>query len=340
MGNAYQMKSLATNDRSLMSLATAQVTEALHIDPDLPEVRLSLANLHRATGRNGIAVQELRRVLADHPSNDDAHRMLGNILAGEEGQSEEALDELQRAVALRPQYWRNVSDLGLFYLRNGKLDAAIATITRLTALKPDDDVPYQQLGAAYLTKGDKARARQNFERSIALKQNYGSYSNLGTILYSEGKYFEAAQAYGEAIRLSPKRASLYRNLGDAYAKLNRTADAKMAYETAVQMAEDALTLNPNDGVTRAQLGVYQAKLSLRADAERNVNAAATLNPTSPQVLYRRAVVLTLNGKLDDGLKQLREAISRGYSKQVALEDDDLSSLRALPAFQTLVGRVK
>ncbi len=339
LGNAYRGKARATNDRALMNQATEQVAEALRIDPNQTEARLSLANIYRATGRNGAAVEELRRALTDQPSNDDARRLLGDILAAE-GRPDEALVELQRAVALRPQYWRNQQSLGVFYLRTRKLNEAITTFTRLTELKPDDDLPYQQLGAAYQTLGDNTRARQNYERSIALNPNPGSYTNLGTILYAEGKYEEAARAYEEAIRLSPKRALYRRNVADAYVKLKRTADARDAYEKAVQLAEEALTVNPSDATTISQLGVYEAKLGRRLDAERHANGAAAINPTSPDVLYRRAVVLALNGKPDAALKQVSEAIARGYSKQLAREDDDLSSLRSLPTFQTLVAPAK
>jgi serine/threonine-protein kinase len=339
LGNAYRNKSRVTNDRALMNQATAQVAEALRIDPNQPEVRLSLASVYRATGRNGAAVEELKRVLADQPANDDAHRILGDILAGE-GRPEEALAELQRAVTLRPQYWRNQEILGLFYLRTGKMNEAIATLTRLTQLKPDDQSPYQQLGTAYQALGDKAHARQNYERSIALNPNSGSYTNLGTILYAEGKYEEAARAYEQAIRLSPKRALYRRNLADTYVRLKRPEDAQVAYEKAVQLAEEALTVNPSDATTISQLGVYEAKLGRRLDAERHADGAVALNPTSAEVLYRRAVVLALNGRPDEAFKQVSEAISRGYSKQFAREDDDLSSLRSLPAFQTLVAPAK
>jgi Flp pilus assembly protein TadD/TolB-like protein len=336
MGNAYRRKSQATNDAGLMNLAAQQITAALSIDPDQSEIRLSLANLYRFTGRNGLSVEELRRVLAQQPLNDEAHRLLGNVLAAE-GNTFEALQELQRAVTLRPDFWRNQQALGLFYLRTGKLDNAVATFKLLTELKPDDAVPYQQLGAAYQIKGDKVRARQNFERSIRLNPNSSSYSNLGTILFSEGKFEAAAVAYEDAIRLSPKIAALRRNVADTYLKLGRPADAKAAYQKAVELAEDALTINPSDAIALSQLGVYEAKLGRFSDAEQNLNRAVALNPTGPEVLYRRAVVLALNGKRDEAFKQLSEAILRGQSKQVAAEDGDLSSLRSLPAFNKLVG---
>ncbi|HET9834538.1 MAG TPA: protein kinase [Vicinamibacterales bacterium] len=334
MGNAYRSKARATNDPALLDEATSQILEAVRIDPTQSETRLALANLYNQRGRSAAAVDELGRVLAQQPSNDNAHRLLGDVLIGQ-GHMEEGLSELNRAVALRPQYWRNQQSLGMALLRAGKLKEAIETFSRFAQLKPDEPWPYQQLGAAYQTLGDNARARQNYERSIALNPNASSYTNLATILYAEGKYQEAARTYEQAIRLLPKRALYRRNLGDTYLKLGRPADARAAYEKAVELAEDALHVNPNDAVTLSQLAVYEAKLERRREAEGHIGQAAKLSPTSADVLYRHAVVLALIGKADEALQKLSEAISHGYSRQLAREDDDLSSVRSLPAFQRL-----
>ena len=339
LGEAYRRKSEATTSAALMTSAVKEVSEALRIDPDQPEVHLSLANVYRSTGRKGAAVDELKRALAEQPNNDDAHRQLGDLLASEGG-AEEALNELQHAVNLRPLYWRNHQSLGIFYLRTGKLNDAIVTFTRLTELKPDDVSPYQQLGAAYQMKGDTARARQNYERSISIHPNPGAYANLGLIHYSEGHYEEAARAYEEALRLAPNRALYQHNLADAYMKTGRTAAARAAYEKAAQLAEAALSVNASDATTLSQLGLYQAKLGRRRDAERNATAAVGINPTSADAVYMLGVVLALNGEKDAALKRISEAISRGYSKQLVLKDEDLSSLRSLPAFQALVAPAK
>ena len=339
LGEAYRRKAVRVNDPALMASAVSEVSEALRIDPDQPEVRLSLASVYRSTGRNGAAVEQLRQALANQPSNGDAHRQLGDVLASE-GQPDEALAELQRAVVLRPQYWRNYQSLGMFYLGTGKTHDAVAAFTRLIELKPDDAVPYQQLGAAYQILGDRSRARENYERSIKVNPNPGSYANLGTIHYAEGHFEEAVRSYEKAIQLAPNRALYRRNLGDANLKLGRKVEAAAAYEKAVQLGEAALARNPSDATTMSQLGVYEAKTGKRQVAEGHANGAIAINPTSSDVLYRRAVVLALNGDANGAVKQLSEAISRGYSKQLALEDDDLAALRSLPSFRSLVASPK
>src|SRR6185295_2970165 len=108
--------------------------------------------------------------------------------------------------------------------------------------------------------------------------NPNSSTNLGMILYAEGDYEQAARRFSEAIKLSPKRASYWRNLADTYVRLKRPADARAAYQTAVQLTEEALAVNPSDAVRLSQLGVYEAKLGKPVEAERHVNSAVSLNP--------------------------------------------------------------
>jgi tetratricopeptide (TPR) repeat protein len=335
LGEAYRRKYLRTNESEWITRAVAAVSEALRLDPAQVDVRLSLAGVYRLTGRRGAAVEELRKALAQQPSNGEAHRQLGELLDAE-GRPDEALVELRRAVAERPQYWRNYQSLGLFYYRRGNLPEAVAGLTRLVELRPDDANSYNLLGAALLASGDHEQARDNFERSIAVTPTPAAYSNLGTIHYSAKRYVEAVEANEQALRLAPNRAPVHRNLGDALLKLGRQAEARAAYEQAVALAQKAVEVNPSDAVAMSQLAVYEAKIGRRGDAERHANAAVAINPAGPEVLYRRAVVLALNGDTTRALEAATEAISRGYSKQLALDDDDLASLRPLPGFQTLM----
>jgi tetratricopeptide (TPR) repeat protein len=335
LGEAYRRKYARTNESEWATRAVAAASEALRLDPAQVDVRLSLAGVYRLTGRRAAAMEELRKALTLQPTNGDAHRQLGELLDAE-GRPDEALAELRRAVAERPQYWRNYQSLGLVHYRSGNLPDAIAALTRLVELRPDDANPYQLLGAVLLASGDHKQAREYTERSIALTPTTDAYSNLGTIHYAAKRYAEAVQAYEQAVRLAPNRAPVHRNLGDALMKLGRTDEARAAYQRAVALAEQTLAVNPSDAFRMSQLAVYEAKIGRRSDAERHANAAVAINPVGPEVLYRRAVVLALNGDTSRALEALKEAISKGYSKQRAGDDDDLASMRSLPDFQALV----
>src|SRR5207244_2187790 len=102
--------------------------------------------------------------------NDEAHRLLAAALNGV-GRPEEALAEYQAAATLKPEYWRNHQQLGAFYYSQRRLPEAVAAFTRVIQLRPQDANAYLQRGSAYQVAGDRARARADFEKSIALDQN-------------------------------------------------------------------------------------------------------------------------------------------------------------------------
>jgi tetratricopeptide (TPR) repeat protein len=335
LGEAYRRRSVRTNDAVLMDQAEAAVNEAFRLDAGRPEVLLSLARVHRSTGRPAAAVDEVRKVLAVQPNNDNAYRLLGDLLA-KSGKPQEAHEALRMAADLRPNYWQNQEALGLFFYGNGQLPDAIRAFTRLTQLKADDPNPFQQLGAMYLAKGDLVLARRNFEESNKRRENAGSYANLGTIAYYEQRYDDAIRQYEAALRLEPTVAAHQGNLGDALQKRGRRTEARAAYLKAIEMGEQALGVNQNDVTTVSRLGVYYAKVGKVPEAKRYANRAARTKPDDPDVLYLRAVALAFIGERDAAVTQLAEAIDRGYSVQLARQDDELASLRELPAFQRLL----
>jgi serine/threonine protein kinase/tetratricopeptide (TPR) repeat protein len=337
LGSAFVRKYNTTNDSRWMTQATQSATRALELDPSQTEVRLVLARVYRLTGRNGSAVEELRRVLADEPTSDEARRRLGQIFEGE-GRHKEALEQFQGAVDQRPAYWLNHDSLGLFYFRLGQYQDAIRAFTRVTELRPDSAEAFQRLGTAYQAAGDKTRAREFLERAIAIAPDAASYSNLGTIYYGEGRLDEAAEAYREAIKLRPNRALYHRNLGDVYQKQGRSPDAVVEYREAARLTEDALKVNPNDARTIAQLALYEAKIGQRAEAEVLIARALAMNPADGELWFRRAAIFALRGNPKSALDALAEAVAKGFARDLIREDDDLASLRSMPAFQSLVSQ--
>jgi len=334
LAEAYWSRYRETEEEGWTLKAREAAFEALRLDPELPGVRYSLAVILQGTGKVPEAIEELRRVVALQPSNDDAHRRLGRLLA-DQGRDDEAIGELQRAVALRPNFWDNHQALGWAYFRSGRFPAAARAYTRVTELQPDNAWGFQMLGTAYHASGDKAKAAENYRKAIAIGPGARAYSNLGTILYEQGRFDEAVETYREAARLEPNAAK-YRNLGDAYAKLGQRAQSREAYAQAVELCRKRLTVNPRDALTLAKLAVYEAKLGLDTEAQGHAERAATLAPEDPGVLYRRAVVHALAGRAGAALEVLGDALNAGYSAAFAGTDEDLEALRGRAAFAALL----
>jgi serine/threonine-protein kinase len=339
LSDAYWAQFDATRDARSAERAKEAIQAALALDPDDPDVRISLASMYAETGKTDEAIRELRAALKRRPTNDGAHRRLA-IALRDQGHPEEALQEYQQALAIRPNYFRNNSALGAFYYRRGQYAEAAIAFQRVTENQPDSAWGFINLGAAYLKAGNNQRALENFERSIEIAPDEMAYSNVGTIQYAEGRYAEAARAFEQAIRLGPKNDVSHRNLGDAYLRLGQKEKARVEYERAAALSDELLKVNPHDAATLANHGVYEAKAGRKADAVRHVEEAVAQSPGDVEVLYKRAVVYALVRRDADAVKALDIAVTKGYSRSVARTDDDLRSIVRLPQVQELLKESK
>ena len=233
LGQAYWAQYRETQQAEWTSKATAAILDALRIDPDQPEVRISLAIMYQGIGRPDAAQEELRKVIAAQPRNDDAHRLLAGISI-DRGQWDDAVAELHQAIELRPNYWRNHSELGYASYRAGRLDDAIKAYQRVVELQPDSARGLHMLGTVYQSAGRTAEALDNYAKANAINPSAGTYSNIGTTHFWAGDYARAADAYQRAIALAPNQPDLHANLGDALLKLGQRTRAKASYRTAVQ----------------------------------------------------------------------------------------------------------
>ena len=337
LGEAYWAQYRETKDAEWTVKATAAILDALRIDPDQPEVRMSLAVMYDGLGRWNEAAEELRRVMALQPQNDDAHRLLAGILL-DRGQLDEAVTELQQAIDLRPNYWRNHSELGRVHLRAGRLDDAEEAYRRVTELQPDNAVGFHMLGTVQQSAGQLDEAFANYQEANKIRPRASTHSNLGTLYYWRGDYARAASAYTEALRLDSGTPDVHANLGDAYQKLGKPDLASENYRQAIALVRKQLDVNERDPLNLAALAIYHAKLAEREAAERAIVKALDVSPNDAEVLYARAIVHALTGDTNAACAALGEALARGTSAVLVRHADELKGLNGCAAYDRAITR--
>jgi tetratricopeptide (TPR) repeat protein len=335
LGEAYWELYDLTREPEWTDRATAAIADALRLDPEQPLVRLSLARIYHGTGRIDEALEELDWVIAAVPNNDDAHRLRGQVLL-RAGRLEEAAAEYRIAIDLRPTYWRNHNMLGVLHYGSGQYEHALEAFKRVTELQPDNAVGFHNVATVYVHLDDHDNALAYYEKALAVTPLAQSYSGAGTIYYYQGRYAAAAEAFEQAIRQSPNHGLLHGNLGDAYRRLNRDAEARDAYKEAVRLDHVQLGVNPNDGAILARVAVYEAKLGLTDDARRHAARAVELRGGDVEVRYRAAVARALIGDTEEALTDLARALELGYSAAIAGSDQDLASIRDTSRFKQLM----
>jgi len=333
LGQAYWQKYQGTRDERWSIDARDAINEALRLDPEDTSVRYALASIYQEMGLVTKAIDELRRIAADNPGADDAHRLLGQLLA-QTGRRQEGIASILRAVALRPSYWNHHYTLGHAYYSGGAYGEAVSTFGRVTELQPDNSWGHLMLGASHHARNQIKEAIRSYQRAIDLG-NEAAYSNLGTIYARQGRPVEAERCYKEAIRRSPT-AQKHHNLGDLYAMVGRRNEALAAYRNAAKLAHDQLRVRPRDVGALMALAVVEAKLGRVESARARADEAMAIAPEAPEPQFTAAIVACFAGDADRAFAALRRAVERGYNRERAADDRDLSPLKSDPRFAEIL----
>lgn len=335
LGQAYWSKYRQTQDPVWTVRATTAILDALRIDPNQPEVRLSLAVMYQGLGRHDAAEEEARDVLARQPWNDDAHRLLAGIHI-DRAEWDAAVVELTRAIELRPNYWRNHSELGYTHFQTGRHDDAVKAYTRVVELQPDSALGHHMLGTVHQSAGRLREALTHYTKAGAIRPRATTYSNIGTIHFWEGEYAAAAAAYRRAIALTPGSPGLHANLGDTLLKLGQRDEARASYEHAVREVRGLLAVNAKDAQNLARLALYLAKLGDRAAADDALASALAVNAADGLVMYHGALVDALASRHAAACDKVATAVSLGASTEIVRRADELRGLRGCEAYDRVM----
>ncbi len=335
LGDAYWQRFNATRDSAWADKALESAARAVELNPRLAVARITLGEIHRRTARYDEAIEQFERALELDPLNADARSGLARVYLGQ-GREEEAEALYRKAIDMRPEDWRGHSALGVFYHRVGRLDEAIRELERVEQLAPNNPLNYRNLGGVLISALRYDEARAALQRSIEIKPSAAAYSNLGTAEFHQKRYVQAAEAYQEAVRLSPRDYLLWGNLGDA---LQRTPDggqrAKEAYAKAIDLALDRAKLQPAASLTQ-RVAILQAKAGDHQAARTTLDELPAESRNDAGGRYTQAVLYALAGLEEQALGMLERAVESGYPLDRIQNASELDSLDEHPRFKNLL----
>ena len=163
---------------------------------------------------------------------------LGTMLAGE-GRIPEAIQILEKALRITPDFAEGHFNLGYALLQAGKVREAIEHYEQGVRLKPDSAMGHYSLGNALFRVGRIPEAMRHYEQALQLQPDYAeAHNSLGVALMRMGRVQEAIAHFEAVLRIKPDHAEAHNNLAVALEQTGRIEEAIAHYEQALRIKTD------------------------------------------------------------------------------------------------------
>ena len=251
-------------------------------------------------------------------------------------QLNKGIEDLKKAVQLRPDKPEYVFSLSDAYLLNIESRKSIDVIDSLLLRKPDDIPTLQKKARLHLIIQDYNASLAVIDRILEHdRENSQAYYLAGHVFYEQGDTGRAVKSYQKAVDINPEFTEAWNQLGDIMSQLNNPLAIKF-YDNALRM--DSLNIETlhnrayalqKEGRVKEAIDAYQTNIGKRPDFElsyynlgillyesnqpekalENINQAILLNSKEPSSYYYRAKIFIEKGNKDLAKKDLQAAIA-------------------------------
>ncbi|MDH4271107.1 MAG: tetratricopeptide repeat protein, partial [Candidatus Aminicenantes bacterium] len=139
------------------------------------------------------SIRLLKQLISRYPKEKRAYLALGNTYGYEE--ADKAIEELNKALDIAPNYADAYQSLGLYYRYQGDFDKALELFKKYASVSPDKANPIDNLANLYFREGRVDEATAKFKEALSIRPEF-VWSTLALSYISALK-----QDYSEARRL-------------------------------------------------------------------------------------------------------------------------------------------
>ncbi len=330
LGRAY----LAAGQR--IDQARLQFQEALKIDPKYVPARLSLAETELQRGESASAGRYADQVLTVDPSNFAARMIRARALTNMTDYAG-AREELSAALRLNPKSADAWFELGQLHLKERRYAEAETTFQ---ALRETGDARWLAGAVDAMIQRDRsADAIRLLASLLDRAPDRPDYrALLASTLFRAGSFAASAAQWQILTEKNPRSAELFLRLGESKAALHDMAGAIAAFQTSRALAPGNASADLDLALTFERAQQYnQARQAYQEvirkqpdnltalnnlaylDADQGVNLDRALayaqrvrarRPEDPDVIDTMALICIKKNLTDDGLRMLREALTR------------------------------
>jgi len=199
-----------------------------------PESSFNAGLNHLREGRPAMAVEAFRKAVKEDGKNPYFQKGLGQAYLAT-GKYDEAVSAFRKALELNQYYVDVRNDLGTALILSGRRNEGknefLAAFNDAT--NPTPEISSRNLGNAYLEEKHYADAINWFRTSLNRNHSYpDAYLGLSDALVASGRIDDAVTTLESGAKECPQSALIQLNLGEAYSRVGRLAEARSRLEEA------------------------------------------------------------------------------------------------------------
>ncbi len=190
-----------------------------------------------------------------------------------------------RAISIDPKYVEAYVCRAKSYAEQGRTEEALKDIDAAIAIQPDSARLHTIRGVFCHMAGQNEDAVRNFGTSVQLdSNNLIAYSYISKCSNALGKYTEAVSAAERGIEVDPEFSNLYVNRGVAYFHLERYEDAIEDFNRVIMKKNESSTAALE--TSYKYKGLSYEKLGKKEDAVSNYRMLLRYNPQASGIRDR------------------------------------------------------
>ena len=321
VGHLYELQYEQTSQSEYASKAIEAYKRAYALDPKSPIIGERLAEMYWKAQRVHDAVVEANEILKRDPNDLATHRLLGRIylkslgdINGSGVQAEmvsKAIAEYSAVHRLDPSDQESALWLARLYRLHNEPEKAEDVLRAMLKEDPENDAAMEQLTQLLLDENKAEEAIQLLESTTARNPSPTLYDLLGDAYTQTKDYAKAEKAYRQAVELDPSELSHLRGLGQTLLSEEKYPEALSVYQKLVEVM-------PEDSDNYLRLSQIYRELHQLDKAEESLMKAKQYAPGSLDVLYNEAIVYESQGRFEDAIRVLSDALTRVKSQSTVL----------------------
>ncbi|MEG4027521.1 MULTISPECIES: tetratricopeptide repeat protein [unclassified Microcoleus] len=261
------------------------------------------AEVYLAEGKLNEAVAACESALKIEPNLATACQTLGKVMQVR-GEIEQAKQWYESAIDRNPNLPEVYANLGILYSQGKQWEKAIVNCKKAISLAPNFAAVYRQLARIWTQLEKREEAADCWYQAFNIEPNWATAEEnvtLGNSLVELGKFDRAIECYSRAIKLNPKLAIAYHNLGEMLVGQKR-------WEEAIANYRQAIAINPNSFESYHSLGKTWAERGEFDRASACYNKSLELNPKYARAYVGLGNVFAQKQDFDAAIKCYRQTL--------------------------------